>query len=71
MNGCHTPGIVHHWNTIRTQLNSRIRVSMRAHTDSAATIHLRTTTEAEQFHCQIYQALGISAEILGSKKTML
>lgn len=64
-------GITHSWDTIRTQLNSRIRVSMRAKTDAAAVIHLRTTTEAEQFHRQIYEALGLPPEILGSKKTML
>ena len=64
-------GITHSWETIRTQLNSRIRVSMRAKTDAASIVHLRTTTEAEQFHRQIYEALNLSPEILGSKKIML
>jgi len=64
-------GITHSWETIRTQLNSRVRVSMRAKTDTAAVVHLRTTTEAEQFHLQIYKALGFTPEILGAKKTML
>ena len=63
--------ITHSWDSIRTQLNSRIRVSVRAKTDAAAVVHLRTTTEAEQFHNQIYKALSLSPEILGSKKTML
>ena len=62
-------GIVYHWETIRTQLSSRIRVSMRAKTNSPATVHLRNTTEAEQFHLAIYNALGFSPEILKSKKT--
>ncbi len=44
---------------------------MRAKTDAMSVVHLRTTTEAEQFHLQIYEALGFSTEILGSKKTML
>lgn len=64
-------GITHSWETIRTQLNSRVRVSMRANTDTAAVVHLRTTTEAEQFHLQIYKALGFPSEILGAKKIML
>lgn len=64
-------GITHSWETIRMQLNSRVRVSMRAKTDAIAVVHLRTTTEAEQFHLLIYEALGISPEILGSKKTIL
>ena len=44
---------------------------MRAKTEATDVVHLRTTTEAEQFHLQIYEALGLSPEILGSKKTML
>jgi transposase len=64
-------GITYNWETIRTQLNSRVRVSMRAKTDSTTTVHLRTTTEAEQFHLEIYRALGFSAEILKSKKTVV
>ena len=63
-------GITHHWETIRTQLNSRIRVTMRARTSSSSSIHLRTTTEAEEFHLEIYNALGFSPEILKSKKTI-
>ena len=66
-----TKGITHNWETIRTQLNSRVRVTMRAQTDSKATVHVRTTTEAENFHLQIYAALGLSPRILKSKKTAL
>ena len=64
-------GITYHWETIRTHLNSRVRVSMRAKTNSSKSVHLRTTTEAEQFHLEIYNALGFSAEILKPKKTMV
>lgn len=64
-------GITHSWETIRTQLSSRVRVSMRAKTDAESVVHLRTTTEAEQSHLQIYEALGLSSEILRSKKTIL
>ncbi len=64
-------GITYSWETIRTQLNSRIRVSMRAKTDSSDAIYLRTTTEAEQFHLEIYKTLGFSPEILISQKTIM
>ncbi len=64
-------GITYNWNTIRTELSSRIRVTMRAKTDSTATVHLRTTTEAEQFHLQIYKALDLSHKVLSLKKTVL
>jgi transposase len=64
-------GITHSWETIRTQLSSRIRLSMRAKTDAASVVHLRTTTEAEQFHLQIYEALSLCSEILRPKKTIL
>ncbi len=43
---------------------------MRTKTDTAVVVHLRTTTEAEQFHLQIYQALGMSTEILEPQKTI-
>jgi transposase len=62
-------GITYNWETIRTHLSSRIRVSMRAKTNTSTTVHLRTTTEAEQFHLEIYEALGFSTAILKSKKT--
>lgn len=64
-------GITYSWETIRTHLNSRIRVTMRAQTASSNTIHLRTTTKAEQFHLEIYEALGFPTEILGARKTIM
>ena len=64
-------GITHNWETILTQFNSRVRVSMRAKTNTPSVIHLRTTTEAEQFHLHIYKALDFSTEILKLKKMTL
>lgn len=64
-------GITHNWETIRTQFNSRVRVSMRAKTNTPSAVYLRTTTEAEPFHLQIYKALDFSAEVLKSKKMTL
>jgi transposase len=64
-------GVAHNWETIRMRLGSRVRVSMRAQTDKATTIHLRTTTEAEQPHLEIYKALNFSSKILETKKTVM
>jgi transposase len=64
-------GINYNWETIRTTLNSRVRVSMRAKTNASSVIHLRTTTEAEHLHMEIYNALGFSAEILKPQKTVV
>jgi len=64
-------GISHSWETIRMQLNNRVRVSMRAKTDSTSVVHLRTTTEAERFHLQIYNALDLTPDILRSQKTVV
>lgn len=64
-------GITHSWETIRAHFNSRIRVTMRAKTNSSTTIHLRTTTEAEPFHLQLYNALGFSNEVLRLRQTTL
>ncbi len=64
-------GITYNWETIRIHFNSRVRVSMRAKSNTAAVIHLRTTTEAEQFHLEIYKALGFLPEILKPKKIIL
>jgi transposase len=61
-------GVTYHWETLRTTLSSRVRVSMRAKTETSATVHLRSTTEAEQSHLEIYTALGFSPEILRSQK---
>jgi len=64
-------GITHNWETIRTQFNSRVRVTMRAKTDTESVVHIRTTTEAEAFHLQIYKALDLAPEILKAQKTYL
>lgn len=64
-----TKGLTYNWDTIRTQFNNRVRVSMRAKTDSAVVVHLRTTTETERFHLQIYNAMNLTPDILRSHKT--
>lgn len=64
-------GIADEWQTIRTHMNSRIRVSATAQTDANKTLHVRSTTEPEQYHRTIYKALGISARVLAVKKAII
>jgi hypothetical protein len=47
------------WNTIRDRLNSQIRVTSSAKCEDGKLIHIRTTTEPEEFVKEIYRALGI------------
>lgn len=64
-------GIHDNWETVRTALNNRVRVSMRAKTNSSDVIHLRTTTEPEQLHLDLYKAMGFSSKILRARKTVV
>jgi hypothetical protein len=64
-------GITHSWETIRSQFSNRIRISMYANTNTNQTVHIRSTTEEEQFHLQIYKALKLSSKIIGTRKTIL
>jgi transposase len=64
-------GIVEQWQTVRTHLDSRVRVTAQVQTDQNKTLHVRSTTEPEVFHKKIYEALGLSSKILSSKKSVL
>jgi transposase len=64
-------GLREEWRTIRSGMQSRIRVSMQAKTKEGKTLHIRTTTKPEGFHKKIYEALVIPAAILRSKKTIV
>lgn len=64
-------GITDHWQTIRRHLNSRVRVTAQMRTDSNKMLRLRSTTEAEEYHTEIYAALGLSSKILSPKKSVL
>jgi transposase len=64
-------GIFDHWEKICTTLSNRVRVTICAKTNSSNTVYLRTTTEAEQPHVEIYRALGFSVELLKPRKTMV
>ena len=64
-------GISFSWETIRTQLNNRVRVTTQVKTKEQKVLHLRGTTEPEQAHLVIYNALELPTDILGLKKVLL
>lgn len=61
-------GITYNWNTLRTKLSTRVRVTTQAKTDAGKALHFRSTTQAEPLHKQIYHALGLSDKILRATK---
>lgn len=64
-------GITQQWETIRTTMNSRMRVTMEAKTKEGKMLYHRSTTKAEGEQVDIYQALKLSPQILKSKKIIL
>jgi transposase len=64
-------GINYHWETVRSIVGSRIRVTTRAKTNDGKTLYHRSTTKAEGEQAKIYQAFGLSPQILKAQKTIL
>ena len=65
-------GINYNWKTIRAIMGSRIRVTTQAKTKDGKTLYHRSTTKAEGEQVKIYQALGLSPQILkGSKNNFV
>jgi len=64
-------GINHHWQTIRKIMIKRVRVTTQAKTKEGTTLYHRSTTKAEGKQVKIYQALGLSSQILKAQKTIL
>lgn len=61
--------ISYSWESIRNSFRNRVRVTTSVNTQDGKRLYLRGTTRAEQTHRQIYDALGLSSEILKTKKT--
>lgn len=59
------------WSTIRNRLNSQVRVTSSARCEDGKTVHLRTTTEPEEFVKEIYRGLGISQKPLRQVMTKM
>lgn len=63
--------IRHHWETVRNIVRSRVRVTMSAKTEDGGIFYYRSTTKAEGRQQEIYQALGLSTQILQARKTVV
>ena len=64
-------GVSYEWNTLRTCLSSRVRVTTSAKMEDGKQFYFRSTTKPEPTHLQIYNALEISSEILKTSKIIL
>ena len=64
-------GINYNWETIRTLVGNRIRVTTQAKTQEGKTLYHRSTTKAEGEQLEVYKALGLSSQILRAQKTIL
>ena len=64
-------GIRSHWKTIRGIMDGRVRVTTRATTQDGKRLYHRSTTKAEEEQVAIYKALGLSSQILQTKKIIL
>lgn len=63
--------LFYQWETIRNIMRGRVRVTMRAKTEKGEILYHRSTTKAEEQQQKIYQALGMTPQILKSKKIII
>jgi transposase len=61
-------GLSHRWNTLRTRLSTHMRATASVTNEKGERIYLRQTGDQEQFHMEIYHALGLSAKPLKTKR---
>jgi len=64
-------GVSDSWESVRNLLSSRIRVTMQAKTSEGGMLYHRSTTRSEPHQHRIYQAMGLSPQILKVKKTLV
>lgn len=64
-------GIQYEWRTVRKIIRSRVRVTTQAKMKDGKMLYLRSSTKAEGEQRELYKALGISPQILGTRKTIL
>lgn len=60
----HSQGIHYSWKTIRNFMKSHVRVTTTMTTRNNKTIYVRLASQPEEFHVEIYDALGISLKSL-------
>ena len=63
-------GISCQWETVRNCLSNRLRITMRANTAEEKILYHRSTTKVEAQQRYMYQALGMTTQILKAKKTL-
>ncbi len=63
--------IHYNWETVRKIMRSRIRVTTKASLEDGKTLHHRSTTKAEGEQLNLYFCLGLSSQILGTRKIIL
>ncbi len=59
------------WQSIREIMTSQQRVTISAPTQNQQQLFVRTTTQAEPVHQVLYDALGLEADGLGARKTVI
>jgi transposase len=64
-------GIQYEWRTVRKIMRSRIRVTTQAKMENGKMLYLRSSTKAEGEQLKLYRVLGLSPQILGTRKTIL
>jgi len=60
--------IHYRWSTIRELLSSHVRITTTMVNKTGQKIYIRNTSEPEPFHLAIYNALGLSKNVLSNKK---
>jgi transposase len=63
--------INYQWQTVRSIMMPRVRVTMKAKTAEGKMLYHRSTTKAEGEQLEIYRALSLSSSILRSQKTII
>jgi len=62
-------GLHYRWDTIRTRMSNQARVTTSITNDKGERINIRTTTDPEPFHFEIYKALGLPLRPLKTKRS--
>jgi transposase len=62
-------GIHYRWDTIRTRISNQTRVTTSITNEKGERIHIRSTTDPEPFHFEIYRALELPLRPLTTKRS--
>lgn len=59
------------WESVRNALSTRMRVTMQAKTAEGSVLRYRSTIRSEEHQNRIYRAMGLSPQVLRSKKVVI